>query len=146
MTGRPVPVPVARAVLDTNVLVAALITPTGASARLLVELRAGAFECIVSPLLLDELREVLHRQRFRRYVSIADADLYVDAIRRDAVLVEDPPPSTETMAADPDDECLIDLARVASADRLVSGDARLLELRDRLPVVSPAEFLASLGD
>jgi predicted nucleic acid-binding protein len=39
----------------------------------------------------------------------------------------------------------VDLARIAAADTLVSGDAHLLDLRDRLPVMTPAEFLASLG-
>ena len=82
---RRLPVDVPRAVLDTNVPVSALITPAGASATLLVELRAGAFE-------------------------------------------------------------LVDLARASRVDALVSSDARVLELRDRLPVKSPAEFLASLRD
>lgn len=49
---RRVPRSVPRAVLDTNVLVSALITPHGPNARLLLELRAGAFELVVSPMLL----------------------------------------------------------------------------------------------
>jgi predicted nucleic acid-binding protein len=39
----------------------------------------------------------------------------------------------------------VDLARAAAADVLVSGDAHLLDLHDRLPVMTPAEFLATLG-
>ena len=54
-------------------------------------------------------------------------------------------PSARPLSADPDDEYLVDLARAAEADVLVSGDAHLLELRDRLPVMTPAEFLARLG-
>ncbi len=50
------------------------------------------------------------------------------------------------MSADPDDEFLVDLARVAAVEVLVSGDAHLLDLRDRLPVMTPAEFLATLVD
>ena len=143
---RRLPVGVPRVVLDTNVLVSALITPAGASARLLVELRAGAFEFIVSPALLFEVREVLHRDRFRRYLSIEDADAYVEAIRRDAVIIDDPPGATGPDVGDPDDQFLVDLAWVSRVDTLVSGDARVLELRDRLPVKTPAEFLASLAD
>lgn len=143
---RRLPVRVPRAVLDTNVLVSALITPAGASARLLVELRAGAFELVVLPALLAELREVLHRDRFRRYVSIEDADAYVDAISRDALVVDDPPAMTGPTVADPADQFLIDLARASRVDALVSGDAQVLELRDRLSIKSPAEFLASLAD
>jgi len=77
---------VPRAVLETNVLVPALISPGGGSARLLLELRSGAFEFIVSPLLLAEPREVLRRDKFRRYVSEAEADACVELIRTEGVI------------------------------------------------------------
>ncbi len=134
-----------RAVLDTNVLVSALISPGGASARLLLALRAGAFEIIVSPMLLAELGEVLRREKFRRYISEAEADAYVELIRRESDVHDDPTPGPEPLGTDPDDEYLIDLARDAAADTLVSGDAHLLELRDLVPVMTPAQFLVTLG-
>ena len=134
-----------RAVLDTNVLVSALISPGGPSAALVLELRAGAFELVASPLLLAELGEVLGRQKFRRYVTEAEAVAYVDLIRHEATILDDQAPSARPLSADPDDEYLVDLARASAADMLVSGDAHLLDLRDRLPVMTPAEFLATLG-
>jgi len=137
---------VPRAVLDTNVLVSALISPGGSSARLLLALRSGAFELLVSPLLLAELREVLGRNKFRRYVSEAEADAYVELIRSEAVVRADPRPSAEPLSADPDDEYLIDLARDAQADALVTGDAHLLDLRGIIPAMTPAEFLETLPD
>ena len=135
---------VPRAVLDTNVLVSALISPGGGSARLLLELRSGAFELLVSPLLLAELREVLRRDKFRQYVSEAEADAYVELIRSEGVLRADPGPSPEPLSADPDDEYLIDLARDAQANALVTGDTHLLELRAIIPAMTPAEFLETL--
>ena len=134
-----------RAVLDTNVLVSALISPGGPSAALLLELRAGAFELVVSPALLAELREVLARPKFRRYVSAAEVAAYVELIEHEATVHDDPPPAEEPLSADPDDEYLLDLARAAAADVLVSGDSHLLALRDVVPVMTPAEFLATLG-
>jgi putative PIN family toxin of toxin-antitoxin system len=136
---------VPRAVLDTNVLVSALISPGGSSAQLLLELRAGAFELVVSPLLLAELREVLRRDKLRRYVAGDEADAYVELIRREGQVLGDPSPGGAPLSADPDDEFLVDLARMANVDVLVTGDSHLLELRDRLPVMTPAEFLASLA-
>ena len=136
---------VPRAVLDTNVLVSALISPGGGSARLLLELRSGAFELIVSPLLLAELRAVLGRDKFRRYVSEAEADAYVGLIRTEAAVRADPAPSREALSADPDDEYLVELARDAGADVLVTGDAHLLDLRAIIPVMTPAEFLETLA-
>ena len=135
---------VPRAVLDTDVLVSALISPGGSSARLLLELRSGAFELLVSPLLLAELREVLRRDKFRRYVTEAEADAYVELIRSEAVVRADPAPSPKPLSADPDDEFLIDLARDAGADALVTGDAHLLDLRAIIPAMTPAEFLEML--
>jgi putative PIN family toxin of toxin-antitoxin system len=136
---------VPRAVLDTNVLVSALIAPDGATARLLIELRAGAFEVVASPMLLAELGDVLRRPKFRRFVSEVEVNAYVELIRRESIVVDDPAPSREPLSGDPDDEYLIDLARAARVDALVTGDAHLLELRELLPVRTPREFLESLA-
>jgi putative PIN family toxin of toxin-antitoxin system len=136
---------VPRAVLDTNVLVSALLSPGGPSAALLLELRAGAFELVASPTLLGELREVLGREKFRRYVTEAEVVAYIDLIGHTATILDDPAPSARPLSADPGDGYLVDLARAAAADVLVSGDAHVLDLRNQLPVMTPAEFLARLG-
>jgi putative PIN family toxin of toxin-antitoxin system len=136
---------VPRAVLDTNVLVSALISPGGPSARLLLELRAGAFELVLSPTLLAELRDVLSRAKFEPYVSPPEIDAYVELIRRECIFMEDPAPSPEPLGVDPYDEFLIDLARSARVDALVSGDKHLLDLRGKLPAMTPRQFLESLA-
>ena len=133
-----------RAVLDPNVLVSALIDPAGATALLLVELRAGAFELVTSPLLLSELAEVLRREKFRRYASEAEVDAYVELLRRESLPHDDPQPSSEPRGVDRDDEYLVSLARAARVDALVSGDPHLLDMRHALPVLTPREFLESL--
>jgi putative PIN family toxin of toxin-antitoxin system len=136
---------VPRAVLDTDVLVSGLISPGGHSAALLLELRAGAFELVVSPILLAELGDVLGRPKVRPYVTAAEAAAFVELVGNEATIYNDPPPAEERLSADPDDEYLLDLARAASADVLVSGDSHLLVLRDVVPVMTPAEFLATLA-
>ena len=135
-----------RAVLDPNVLVSALISSAGPCARLLIELRAGSYELVVSPQLLGELAEVLGREKFRRYLSEAEAEAYVELLRRESIALDDPDPSAETLSDDPDDEFLIALSRAARVEALVSGDDHLLRLRDVIPVVTPREFLQSLPD
>jgi putative PIN family toxin of toxin-antitoxin system len=133
---------VARAVLDPNVLVSALIGP---SAQLLRELRAGAFELVTSPLLLEELADVLNRPKFRRHATKSEVAAYVDLVRDQSTVMTDPEPSAEPLSEDPDDEYLITLAREARAAALVSGDRHLLRLRGRIPVLDPREFLERLG-
>lgn len=133
-----------RAVLDPNVLVSALISPAGASARLLLEFRAGAFELVTSPQLLAELDEVLRREKFRRYATEAEVEAYVDLLRRESIVVDDPDPTPERLGEDPDDEYLITLARAARVEALVSGDPHLIRLRRQIPALTPREFLESL--
>ncbi len=134
-----------RIVLDPNVLISALLTPRGASALILLHLRTGAFELVTSPALLAELRAVLRRDKFRPYVSLEEAEEFVELIRRESTSMEDPEPPAVPLSEDPGDEYLIQLARAARADALVSGDPHLTRLRSRIPVKSPREFLDSLG-
>lgn len=132
----------ARAVLDPGVLVSALITPTGTPAKLLLAARGGSFELIASPLLLEELESVLRREKFRRYVDLDAVGAYLDLLRREAQLAEDPETPSSIRCADPDDEYLVALAHSRNA-ALVSGDRHLLELAEKIPVFSPVEFLAA---
>jgi uncharacterized protein len=135
---------VPRAVLDPSVLISALLSPAGASAQLLLTLRAGTFELVTSPLLLTELRDVLRRQKFRRYVSESEADAYVEHLRPESIVMNDPEPSGRSLSEDPGDEYLIALARSAHVAALVSGDPHLTRLRGTIPVFTPREFLDSL--
>jgi putative PIN family toxin of toxin-antitoxin system len=133
---------VKRAVLDPGVLVSALITPTGTPAKLLAASRGGSFELIASPLLLEELSLVLQRKKFRRYVDLDAVDRYVELLRRDAALTDDPSGPPPIRCRDPDDDYLIALAHEHGA-ALVSGDDDLLELVGQIPVFTPAQFLAA---
>ena len=133
-----------RAVLDPNVLISAFITPRGVSAELLTEFLNGAFEMIVSQLLIEELEGVLRREKFRRYATLREVGAYVALVRSTAVSLDDPAPAGEQLSTDPGDEYLIALARTARVDALVSGDAHLLRLGSRIPVRSPREFLDSI--
>jgi uncharacterized protein len=131
---------VRRAVLDPGVLVSAVITPTGVPAKLLVEMRGGGFELVLSPLLLEELEEVLRREKFRRYVDLDGVAAYLELLQRDAVIAVDPKDPPPIRCADPDDDYLIALAHSQNAV-LVSGDTHLLDLAEVAPIETPAAFL-----
>jgi putative PIN family toxin of toxin-antitoxin system len=81
---------VPRAVLDPNVLIAALMSPRGAPAALYLAPARGDLEVVVSPLLLAELDRVLARPKFRRYASLEQARAFVGAVARLSVLVDYP--------------------------------------------------------
>lgn len=134
-----------RVVLDANVLVSAVISTAGPPREIVDAWVDERFELIASPALLDELRDVLARPRFRRWVSTEVATEYIDGLAEDAALVDDPP-AQPGLSPDPDDDYLIALARAAGADYLVSGDRHLLDLPDPVPpVLTPREFLDLLG-
>lgn len=132
-----------RVVLDPGVLVSALITPTGTAAKLLAEARAGGLELVVSPLLLDELEEVLAREKFRRYVDLDAVRDYLELLRREAISAPDPQGPPPLRSTDPDDDYLIALAHSQNAT-LVSGDRHLLDLAGGAPILSPADLLLAI--
>ena len=132
-----------RAVLDVNVLVSALISRTGAPARLVELWLAGELEVVVSEMLLAELERALAYPKVRERVAASDAERFVLVLREVAELVSDPDEAPPISSSDPRDDYLLALAARARA-QLVSGDEHLLSLRDRAPVTSPREFLELL--
>lgn len=132
-----------RAVLDTNVLVSALLSRDGTPARILRAWIDGAFELIVSDHLLAELGRALAYPKLRRWVEPSEAIELIELLRRGARVHDDPGEPPRIRSRDPGDDYLIALAEDAQAV-IVSGDRHLLELTGRIPVVSPADFLAEL--
>jgi uncharacterized protein len=130
-----------RAVLDVNVLISALISGTGAPARLLELWLAGEFELIASENLLAELGRALAYPKVRERVIADDAARFVLLIRELADVVLDPEEAPQIRSEDSGDDYLLALAARERA-HLVSGDEHLLALRERPAVVSPREFLA----
>jgi putative PIN family toxin of toxin-antitoxin system len=130
-----------RVVLDSNVLISARLEPRGPSAKLLEAWADDEFDLIVSPQLLEELRGVLGRDRLRRWLTEEEAELFVQSLRDNATIIDDPP-LERGITRDPDDDFVVALARVAEADYVVSGDRHLLELVDqRPPVLTPRALL-----
>jgi putative PIN family toxin of toxin-antitoxin system len=134
-----------RAILDANVLISAILSPGGGPARLLLAWRAGVFDLVVSPALLAELARALAYPKLARLIPPADADAFVAWIARSAVLAADPGTAPAVRSVDPDDDYLVALA-IAERAFLVSGDGHPTVLADRLPVRTPADFLALLDE
>jgi putative PIN family toxin of toxin-antitoxin system len=134
-----------RAVVDTNVLVSALLAPRGAPALVVRAWMHGEFELVVSPRLLDELQRVLAYPKLRRRITAAQANTVLDLLGSSGEHHDDPTTPAPVASPDPDDDFLIALAAAASA-HLVSGDTDLLGLAPRIPVHDPAAFLDLLAD
>ena len=126
-------------------LISALISPEGPPRQIVTAWAEGRFELIVSPILLDELGDVLAREKFRRWVSTETAAQFIDGLEDAALLIDDPA-AQAVVSLDPDDDYLIALARSSGADHLVSGDSHLTSLAGAKPrVLTPREFLERLS-
>jgi len=134
-----------RAVMDTNVLVAGLRSPKGASHELLARLRAGDWALVISNTVLGEYHEILHRESESVGLTHREADSYIDGL---CELAERYSPATrwQPVANDPDDEAIIQLAREAQVLYLVTHNIRDVSRAAQfgVRVVRPAEFLEIL--
>ena len=131
-----------RAVLDPNVIISGLLSPTGTPANVLRALDQGEFELVVSRTLLDELARALAYPKLRRHISPDDA--VARWIGDSATTVTDPTQQPPVHSTDPQDDYLIALASSERA-ALVSGDKHLLDLTAAIPVFSPREFIELLA-
>lgn len=132
-----------RAVLDTNVLVSALLF-SGSPSRLIPAWQGGRLRPVVSAEVLDEYLRVLAYPKFRLTASeirgLLQEELlpFVESVRAK--------PSKIATLRDPDDAKFVTCALAAGVRWLVSGDADLLDLRrvESVEIVSVATFLEKL--
>jgi putative PIN family toxin of toxin-antitoxin system len=109
-----------RVVLDTNVLVSALLQPEGLPAAVLMMVLAGRVEACVSDAVLAEYEEVIRRPRFKRDTEVIEATL--EAICRVANHVE--PTRHVDACKDVDDNMFLECAEAAHAHYLITGNQR----------------------
>jgi hypothetical protein len=132
-----------RAVLDTNVLISALLF-TGLPSRLVSAWQSARFQPVVSPAILDEYLRVLAYPKFRLTLveirSLVEQELlpFVETVRETSEKV--------TIPRDPNDAKFIECALTATVPYVVSGDADLLSLRrfETVKIVTVSAFLSVL--
>lgn len=113
---------------------------------------------VVSEHLLEEVRDVLLRQKMRRYFPSSEVPVYLDRLRA-TVMVAEGAPSGAGSTSDRNDDYLVGLVGFIAISRdaeyrLVSGDRHLLDLPDLAVkdaeggtlarVLTPREFLEEL--
>jgi len=126
-------------VLDTNVLLSAILVP--GTCRELLKGRALAHEWFTSPALLEELADKLQG---KLKLVPEHTPLYLVYRRRIALVTPVPLPSR--VCRDPDDDVVLATAIAAQAQVIVTGDNDLLSLGkyEGIPILSPRQFLEKL--
>ena len=134
-----------RVVLDTNILIGALITKDTPPDRLYQAWLRGEIEPVTSAAQLAEMADVLARPRIRRLVDADEATAIVENIATRA-LVLDAEPEMD-LSPDPTDNPILAAAIAGKADLVVSGDKKhVLSLGDvqGIPVVTAREAVQRL--
>ncbi len=131
-----------RVVLDTNVLVSALITRGTPPDQLYQAWLRNEIELVTSAAQIDELADVLSRPKLRKYVDPADAAGLVSDILLRAIVIRDMP--VPRRSPDPKDDAILAAAVAGEAKLVVSGDKPgILALREvqGIPIRTPREAL-----
>ena len=132
-----------RVVLDTNVLLSALISPHGPPDVIYRAWRAARFEVVTSVAQLDEIRRASRYPKFKAVLQPHRVGTMVNNLQR-AVVLEHLPTGIE--ADDPNDAFLLAMAVASEAEYLATGDHRAGLLQrgsiGRTRIVTPAAFCA----
>jgi putative PIN family toxin of toxin-antitoxin system len=134
-----------RVVLDTGILIAALITKDTPPDNIYQAWRTRRFELITSQWQLDEFRRVSRYPKLRKYLQPIEAGNLINGLRHQALLLETLP--EVDLSNDPDDNPLLAMAIATEADYLVSGDKRdVLALKKvgKTRILTARRFLAIL--
>lgn len=133
--------------LDSNVVVSAAINPSGVPGQVIRAWTLGRFLWVTSTTLLGELERALSYDRVRRASRWTDQDvaLLMSWIRQQAE-VASVTEAVHIIAADPDDDRVLEAALAGNADYIVSGDRHLLALEEfeGIRILRPSEFLVIL--
>jgi putative PIN family toxin of toxin-antitoxin system len=109
-----------RVVLDTNILVSALMAPAGNPAAIYTAWQEGRFTLLTCAEQLDELRATLHKPALAERIKPYKAGRLVNELKNFAEMTG-PLPRVER-SPDPSDDFLLALSEVGNADYLVTGD------------------------
>ena len=135
-----------RVILDTNVLLGALISPYGPPDVIYRAWRSARFELVTSTPQLEELRRVSRYPKLKAILPAHSVGTMVNNMQRAIVIVNLHPPPDDMDLNDPDDAFLLSMALASEADYLVTGDRRAGLLQrgsaGRTRIVAPATFCA----
>ena len=135
-----------RTVIDTNVWVAGLLTPSGPPARIVDLVFNGILMPVVSPRILREYHAVLTRPELG--LPVAEVLIALEYLKIPGTrVVHVDPTDLPGMCADPDDDHFLAAAIAGGAACVVTGNTRHFPSSPwrGIIITTPAAFLRSLG-
>ncbi len=133
-----------KVVIDTNVVISAVVSRHGNPAEIIEKLVRGNFENYVSPAIIDEIKSVLERPNIQRYSPYEYRKFFLGNFLACSIITL-PKFDEKIVMKDETDNKFINCALSVNAD-IISGDKHLLDLRKfkEVRIFSPREFLERL--
>lgn len=130
-----------RVVLDTNVLISALLQPAGSPRAAVNKVKSANGVLLFSDETFDELTTRLFRPKFDVYVSRRHRTVFLAQLETVSEWVAIT--GAKLGCRDGDDDKVLETALTGNADCLVTGDRDLLDMSPfhGIPVLTPADFL-----
>jgi len=135
-----------RLVIDTNVLLSAVMSSASPSAQIFALWRSRKFDLLTAAEQIDEIARVTRYPKIRARLAPALAGRLVNRLRDVAIVLQNLP--KVDLASDPSDNYLLALAEAGQAHFLVTGDKPLLALKRHKStrIVTPSALLELLKD
>jgi len=136
-----------KVVLDTNVLVSALLRRNSIPHRIFEAAENQVFLLCISPGIIKEVEAVISRPTLvkRTQMNERERTVFLNTLKEVSVLIE-PSKELPPLAADPDDTKFLECALEGQVDYIVSGDNHLLQLGiyEGIKILSPRDFVESV--
>lgn len=136
-----------RVVLDTNLVVSALLSPEGKPATILKMALNGEIDLVLSPAILEEISFVLNYERIvelctKRSITRKNTKDTLEKIAKTAIIVRGEA-DIRHIDKDPSDNMFLSCALEGKADFIISGDHHLTDLVsfEGISIVNPDTFL-----
>ena len=132
-----------KVVLDTNVLVSALIT--AGKPRILLNKLLKDKQLVLSRAIIAEFLEIIEDPKLAKYTSKRDVTVFLNALGGAARMVK-VKSTFKAVKEDPDDDIIVRTAYDGKADFIVSGDRHLLALKEfkGIKILTIDEMLSTL--
>jgi putative PIN family toxin of toxin-antitoxin system len=135
-----------RVVLDTNILVSALISRSGPTDRLYVAWKDRRFQLVTSIEQLDEFRRVTRYPRVKKLIDPSAAGVMYNQLRISAIVLDKLP--VVNRSRDAGDNFLLAMAEAGAAEYLVTGDKLdilSLKTHGNTRIINPTSMLRIVG-
>jgi uncharacterized protein len=130
-----------KVVLDTNVVISAVLSHDGIPAKIFEMLLSGNIQNYTTKEIVEEIKDVLERLKITKLVDNIQRRWIITNFEQSSICIK-PSVNLTIIKNDPDDNKFLECAVSAQAKYIISGDTHLTDLKryHDILIVTPTEF------